>query len=53
MRNISHTSKSSVQGLEAAGKGLRREVKDLDGNKIPNPKYVSYHDNEVELKAAY
>ena len=53
MRNISHTSKSSVQGLEAAGKGLRREVKDLDGNKIPNPKYVSYHDNKVELKAAY
>jgi len=53
MRNISYTSKSSAQGLEAAGKGLKREVKDQDGNKIPNPKYVSYHDNKNDLMAAY
>jgi len=53
MRNISHTNITSAQGLEAAGKGLNQEVKDKDGNKMPNPKYVSYHDKENELKTAY
>lgn len=53
MRNIPHTSRTSQEGLEAAGKGLHRTVKDDAGNDVPNPKYEAYHAKENDMKTAY
>lgn len=53
MRNITHTSKTSQEGLNAAGKGLHRTVKDDAGNDVPNPKYEAFHAQENGLKTAY
>ena len=53
MRNISHTSKTSQDGLKLAGKGLHQTVKDKDGNETSNSKYVAFHAKENELKIAY
>lgn len=53
MRNITHTQTSSIDGLKLAGKGLNKDVKDRQGNKIPNPKFVAYHHYLSQLETVY
>lgn len=43
---------TSLEGLEAFGKGLHKKVK-KNGIEVPNPSYVIYHDEKDNLKVHY
>lgn len=52
MRNLTPCRMTSLESLEAFGKGLHKKVK-KNGIEEPNPSYDIYHDENVNLKVYY